>query len=196
MTHFLRRVAFLILISISQLDCKKPSLVSFEENGFYGFKDTKGKIIITPQYEVVNDFNEKGVAFAFGKEGWICIDSDNKNLLNSFAFDNGPDIPSDGMSRYAENGKIGFHDSACKKIIEAKYDFAYPFENGFSIVCNGCTSIKTGEHSEIQGGNYGVIDQKGKTIVEIEYDSILSIDPGEKIIEVIKAGIKKQINIP
>ncbi|MCG6162334.1 WG repeat-containing protein, partial [Leptospira bandrabouensis] len=139
------------------------------------------------------DFDENGVAFVAGEKGWSCINSDNKILLNSFIFDNGPDYLSEGLARFVENKKIGFHDPGCKKTIQAEYDFAYPFENGFSIVCNGCRSVKTDEHSMIQGGNYGIINKKGEVVVPIEYDAV-SLDEN-KVAHTIKGTLKKEIPV-
>ncbi|WP_411823714.1 WG repeat-containing protein [Leptospira sp. 'Mane'] len=171
------------------------SLISFEKNDLYGFKNKKGKVVITPQYTLVNDFNEKGVAFVLNKNEWACIDSNNKYLLSPFIFDNGPDYASEGLARFVENKKIGFFDSACKKTIKAEYDFANPFENQFSIVCNGCASVKDGEHSTIQGGKYGVINKKGKVVVSIEFDSIVSIDIRKKTATVTKGNSKQEVKL-
>ncbi|TGN10389.1 WG repeat-containing protein [Leptospira ilyithenensis] len=191
----LQLILLLILVpSLSYSESRRQPLVSFEENDLFGFKNKTGKVIIPPQYSHVFDFNEKKVAFVLGKDGWSCIDSNNKHLLSPFIFDNGPDYLSEGMGRFVEKGKIGFFDSACKKKIKADYDFAQPFENKFSIVCNGCYSKKSGEHSVIKGGKYGAIDKKGKIVVSLEYDSV-SIDVGKKTAQVTNDGLKKEIKI-
>ncbi|BDA77977.1 hypothetical protein LPTSP3_g09070 [Leptospira kobayashii] len=186
---------FLLFILIPSLSYpQNKTLVSFEEKDLFGFKNKNGKVIIAPRYSHVYDFNEKGVAFVVDKNEWICIDSNNKRLLSAFVFDNGPDYLSEGLGRFVENKKIGFFDSACKKKIKAEYDFAQPFENRFSIVCNGCYSEKSGEHSIIKGGKYGAIDKKGKVVIPVEYDSV-SIDAGKKTAQVTKDNVKKEIKI-
>lgn len=186
-------ILFTILILLSS-GCKKKSLSVFEDGDLFGFKNQDGEIIIAPDYSFVYDFNEKGVALVFGKMGWSCIDSGNRILLNPFQYDNGPDPFAEGLARFTENKKIGFFDVGCRKIIEAKYDFAFPFEENFAVVCLGCKSIKMEEHSSIEGGKYGLIDKKGKVIVPIEYDSI-STDQYKKIAPTTKGKIAKDIPI-
>ncbi|TGN18052.1 WG repeat-containing protein [Leptospira idonii] len=171
------------------------NLVPFEQNELHGFKNKSGKVVIPAQYILANEFNKQGVTFVLGKEGWKCIDQTNKFLLTPFIYDNGPDYEAEGLARFVENKKIGFFNSACQKKIEATYDFALPFENKFSVVCNGCKLIPIEEHSELQGGSYGVIDQKGKIVVPIEFDSV-SIDPKKKSATALKGKTKKEIKLP
>ncbi|PJZ53302.1 WG repeat-containing protein [Leptospira adleri] len=190
---FLNLIAFTILIFFS-LDCKKQSLSSFEENDNFGFKNQDGEVIIAPQYSFVYDFNEKGVTHVFGKDGWSCIDTKNRILLIPFQYDNGPDPFVEGLARFTENKKIGFYEPGCKKVIEAEYDFAFPFEDDFSVVCLGCFSVSMGEHSTIEGGHYGLIDRKGKVVIPTEYDSI-SVDLSKKTARVIKDKMAKDIPI-
>lgn len=175
---------------------KKLQLIAFEENGVYGYKDQNGKIQISPQYSISYDFTENGVGFVYGKDGWICIDPQNKVLVNAFAFDNGPDEFSEGLARFVEHSKFGFFDPSCNKIIAANFDFAFQFQEGFSKVCNDCKSVSDGEHSRIEGGKYGLIDKTGKVVIPIEYDSLSEIDPETKILTATKDGKKKEIHLP
>ncbi|MBM9576238.1 WG repeat-containing protein [Leptospira sp. 201903070] len=186
-------VTFSILIPFL-LNCKKEPFSSFEENGKYGFKDSKGNVAIKPQYSFSYDFDENGVTFVFGNGEWSCIDEKNRVLLNPFLFDNGPDPFLGGLARFKENHKIGFFDPQCNKIIPALFDFAFPFEEDLTLVCLGCKSVKLGEHSKIEGGEYGLIDKKGNIIVPIEYDSI-STDLDKKIARVTKGKLTKDIPI-
>ncbi|MFB5652239.1 WG repeat-containing protein [Leptospira wolffii] len=186
------------ILSIFLTDCAKHPSTAFEENGLYGYKDKEGKVAISPQYSVAYDFQETGIAFAFGKGGWICIDSKNRELLHPFPFDNGPDDFSEHKARFVENGKIGFFDPFCKKVIPADFDFAFPFEKGYSVICSGCKSVREpdGEHSILEGGKYGLIDSKGKIVVNPEYDSVYDADPEKKIVTVKKDGTKKELSLP
>lgn len=53
--------------------------------------------------------------------------------------------------------------------IRAPYTFGFPFENGRADVCTGCVSVSVdgGEHSYMQGGQWGVIDRQGREIVPL-----------------------------
>lgn len=191
MTQFLSRFLISIFVSLLLFACKGKPLTAFEEDGKYGYKDQNGKVVVSPQYSIAFDYREPGVAFAFGEKGWVCIDQESKILLNVIPFDNGPDEFSEGLARFSENGKVGFFDSSCKKVIAADFDFAFPFEKGYSVVCKGCQSVAYGEHSVIEGGLYGVIDPSGKIRIGIEYDSILEIDAEAKVV----SAKKKSANV-
>ncbi|WP_246050530.1 WG repeat-containing protein [Leptospira langatensis] len=190
-------VAAILFLSLILGACSKSQpLVSFQENDLYGYKDKHGKTKIAAQYVQAYDFNENGVGFAFGKEGWVCIDPQNNVLLHPFPFDNGPDDFIEGLARFVEGKKFGFFDPSCKKVIPASYDFAYPVQQGFAIVCNGCSLVKEEEHSRIQGGKYGLIDRTGKVVLPVEYDSISDVDPNTSSVEVIQGDSKKAIRLP
>ncbi|TGL51563.1 WG repeat-containing protein [Leptospira kemamanensis] len=177
-----------MLFLTGSLFAQTKGVSSFEENGLFGFKDKKGKVIIKPQYEQAMEFTKSGVAFVVSKNKWICIDAKNKFLLESFLYDNGPDYISESLARYVEEGKMGFHNERCQKVIEALYDFAYPFENGYALVCNGCELQPEGEHKRIVGGKYGILNKKGKIVLPIEYEAILNIDAKRRSAEVKQDG--------
>ncbi|MCW7474566.1 WG repeat-containing protein [Leptospira levettii] len=177
-----------LLLLTGSLFAQSEGITSFEESGLYGFKDKKGKVVIKPQYEQTMEFTKSGVAFVVSKNKWVCINSKNQLLLESFLYDNGPDYIVESLARFVENGKMGFHNERCQKVIEAQYDFAYPFETGYAMVCLGCELQPEGEHKRIVGGTYGIINRKGKLVLPIEYEAILSIDVKKRIVEVKQDG--------
>ncbi|PJZ47643.1 WG repeat-containing protein [Leptospira saintgironsiae] len=189
-------LVILLFLPLLVFCSKKLQLTAFEENGVYGYKDQNGKVLISPQYALAYDFNENGVGFSFRKDGWVCIDSQNKVLLNTFTYDNGPDYFSEGLARFVENSKFGFFDASCNKVISANYDFAFPIQEGFSLVCNSCESESDGEHSSIHGGKYGMIDKTGKIVIPIEYDLISEVDPKSKTVRASKGNVKSEIRLP
>jgi hypothetical protein len=84
-------------------------------------------------------------------------------------FDNGPDDFVEGLARTVRDGKIGFIDEALAVVIPPNWDFAFPFEKGCFVVCNGCTSGSPDEdgHREIFGGLWGTIDARGEVVVPL-----------------------------
>jgi hypothetical protein len=185
---------FLIFILPQVLQGEKKKFLSFESNGLYGFKDKLGKVIIKPQFDFANDFTNESIAFVVSKGKWICIDTKNNILLHPYVFDNGPDYYSEGLARYKENNKIGFFNKYCKSVIPANFDFADPFENGYAVVNNECESTPEGEHIKIICRKVGLINQKGKIVVPIEYESIINFDRKRKIVTVKKGN--DSINLP
>lgn len=185
---YLKYFCIWLLLMTGSLFSQSKGITSFEENGLFGFKDKKGKVIIKPQYEQAMEFSKSSVAFVVSKNKWVCINSKNQILLESFLYDNGPDYIVESLARFVENRKMGFHDERCQKVIEAQYDFVYPFENGYAIVCNGCELKPEGEHKRILGGKYGVINRKGKLVLPIDYEAIGSIDAKKRTAELKQDG--------
>ena len=60
-----------------------------------------------------------------------------------------------------------FVDKELAEVIPPSWDFAFPFESGLAVVCNGCTPRPVGEHSEMVGGKWGYIDSQGEVVVPI-----------------------------
>jgi hypothetical protein len=80
-------------------------------------------------------------------------------------FDNGPDYFVEGLARSELKGKIGFIDKRLVEVIPARWDFAFPFQRGLAVVCNGCIALRSDGHDRIEGGTWGYIDRKGRTVV-------------------------------
>jgi hypothetical protein len=77
------------------------------------------------------------------------------------AMDNGADSFADGLARSPVGGKIGFIDRNLALVIPARYDGAFPFADGWAVVCIGCKLVTEGEHSWYAGGSWGCIDRHG-----------------------------------
>jgi hypothetical protein len=80
------------------------------------------------------------------------------------SFDNGPDQFNDGLARSRVGGKTGYIDRRLNLVIPAKYDGAYPFEQGVAVVCQACAIVSDGEHSRYEGGQWGRIDRRGHVV--------------------------------
>lgn len=92
------------------------------------------------------------------------VDRAGAVILYPFVFDNGPDAFSEGLSRYTENGKVGFINEKLEIVIPAQFDWASPFKNGTADVCKGCQQVypdETKEHSRMEGGDWGTVDKNG-----------------------------------
>lgn len=80
------------------------------------------------------------------------------------SFDNGPDQFNDGLARSRVGGKTGYIDRRLNLVIPAKYDGAYPFEQGVAVVCPACVIVSDGAHSWYDGGEWGRIDRTGRVV--------------------------------
>lgn len=164
-------VVFCCLIS----GCNNRALIPFEHDGLSGYKDERGKVVIQPQYIFAEDFSKYGIAAVCDlKPNWIYIDTRGKFVIKPMFYDNGYDPFTEGLARYEENRKIGFFNEKGDKVIPAKFEFAFPFQNGFSLVAKGVKRVKDGEHTLIQADKWGFIDKKGKLTIPFKFDDFLS----------------------
>lgn len=58
-------------------------LFSINENGKYGFKDSDGKIVIQPEYDLVTEFNEYGFAGIKKNGKWGCINLNGEIVVET-----------------------------------------------------------------------------------------------------------------
>ena len=151
--------------------CRAALPVPFEENGRWGYRLKAGSVVIEPAFAVALHFSEKGVAFAADAAGWSCINKRGAALLAPLPVDNGPDYFSEGLARFRAGEKVGFFDEACKIVIPAEYNFALPFKDSAAEVCFGCREYFDGEHKTASAGLWGLIDKRGRILVELEHTS-------------------------
>ena len=84
-------------------------------------------------------------------------------------FDNGADYFVEGLARSVRDEKVGFVDEELAEVIPPQWSFAFPFESGVAVVCNGCKSEPVGEHREVVGGEWGYIDAQGAVVLPVVY---------------------------
>jgi hypothetical protein len=135
--------------------------------GEYGYKDTKGAIVI-PAGKYPACFTDTFRNYAivtWPHRGFVAIDRQEHVLYNVFPFDHGPDYSSEGLFRMVDHGKIGFADSATGKIaIQPMFACAYPIDHGVAKVSMNCESRSDGEHSVWVSDNWYYIDKTGKKV--------------------------------
>jgi hypothetical protein len=159
---FFISISFLLLLTCAQEVVPFKKLIAFEEDGWWGYKDDKGKIMIRPQFTAAHDFTGEIGAVAT-KDDWRYIDRNGRILnIQPFIYDNGPDYFQEGLARFRENGKVGFLNEVGKVVIQAQFDFATPFSEGYAAFCSGCQKIEVDEHFLFEGGKWGFIDHHGK----------------------------------
>jgi len=94
---------------------------------------------------------------------WVIVDDNKTILYEVFAYDNGPDYPSEGLIRVVKQGKIGYADAQTYAIVIApQFDCAFPFENGKAKVSADCQTVKDGEHEVWTSDAWRYVDKKGQ----------------------------------
>ena len=122
-------------------------------------RDADGGFVVHP--EVAAEHSPPGsVSSIVIEDLWLYVITSGKTAP-AFLFDNGADYFVEGLARTPRNGKIGFVDQELAEAIPPQWDFAFPFESGLAVVCNGCTLEPVGEHTEVVGGEWGYIDSQG-----------------------------------
>jgi hypothetical protein len=110
---------------------------------------------------------KNGLAEVFVGDKVFYISKTGK-AVRTHLYDNGADYFAEGLARTLWKGKFGFIDQSLNVVIKPEYDFAFPFENGFAVVCNGCRAQGKGEHQSFRGGKWGVIDKSGTIVIPLK----------------------------
>jgi hypothetical protein len=169
--------------------------VAFEaEDGQYGFKDSSGKVVLPPKYGAAYDFTPGGLACVVELPAgqWVCIDGNGAEVLRPYIRDNGPDYISEGLARFVEGGKLGFHDDAGDKVIPARFEFVTPFQDERAAFCVGCRLQCDGEHCSMVGGKWGAIDRTGAEVCPARFTSLGPFEAGKA--QAVEDGAEKTID--
>lgn len=171
------RYFLILIIPIFIFSQNKKVFYYVENDSTISYRDEKNKFIIPPfqtyKYLVRNDLHKSEITENFfyihpKNEREYAVNKEGNFLFYPFYYDNGPDYIKENYIRIkAKNGKVGFANKEGKIIIFPKYDFATPFNMGFSSYCNGCYFDRKGdeEHPPLVGGNWGYIDINGNEII-------------------------------
>jgi len=154
------------------------TLIPFEKDGKWGYRDNSGKVVIPPRYPVAQAFSPEGLAAVVDDDGWAYIDTAGRAVIRPLVVDNGPDYFREGVARFRRNGKVGFFDARGNVVIQPDYAYAMPFSEGRAAVCNGCTEVPEGEHRRVKGGKWGFIDRRGVLVIPLQFSDAGSFENG------------------
>ena len=164
-------LSLLLLLNFISNAQKTDYLIAFRDTTKagepFGYKNKKGKVVFPAKYIAVYTQKFYTSAMVLDEGEWIAIDRKGKVILKPFIFDNGPDYIKEGLFRFVENGKMGFADIHCKKIIPATFDFVEPFNEGLAQYTMGGKKVyeNAGEYWIWKGGyETGYINKIGKKV--------------------------------
>jgi len=129
-------------------------------------RDANGNLKLRP--DLLADIEAGAGVQTIHSDGRWLFALEGKTLV-ALTYDNGADYFQEGLARTVQGGKIGFINPSLELVIPPIWDFAFPFENGYSVICTGCRQEPDGEHSSIVGGGWGYIDLRGKVVLEPIY---------------------------
>lgn len=179
--------AFLLLLLLSGTASFAQKLILFEKPEGFGYKDTRGRVIIPPRFSLAEEFSKEGIAAVVDDKGWAIIDRSGRVLIRTpFIFDNGPDYFAESLARFTdERGKFGFYDKRGRIIIAPQFDFALPFREGAAAVCMECrkTEADINGHYGIGGGRWGFIDRRGAVIIPLRFEDAENFENGRALVK-------------
>ncbi len=172
-------IFFLLASCTRSADETSSKLVPFSQGEKWGYKNENGQVAIKPQFFLANDFSAEGIATVIDDTGWAYINTKGTIVIRPFLFDNGPDDFQEGLARFTSNNKFGFFDKTGKVVIEPRFDFVTPFQEGLAAICQGCKEELVGEHGFMEGGSWGYINQQGETVIPPKFEEARSFINGQ-----------------
>lgn len=130
---------------------------------YIGFVDTKGNLVIQPQFDKAYNFSE-GLALVQKNGLWGFIDKNGKLVIDTIYED--AFVFEEGLAPIMKDGRYGYIDKAGKMSITLSVDIdgIYPFSNGMA----GASST----------GKWGFIDKTGKQVIKYQYDLVYNFTDG------------------
>ena len=140
-------------------------LVIFRQNGRYGFKDHRGRIIVANRYEAVRPFFNGLAAVQINKK-WGFIDR-YEHLVVQPVYDSVADF-SNGYCLTWQGGTVGALDRHGKVLIRHEYEEIIPLpDKRFKVKRNG---------------RWGLLDERGRVVVQPTYDRLTPVSQGYYIV--------------
>lgn len=124
--------------------------------------------LITKEVAMTASYNKDNLSHLYSEYGLFYFQKFGM-ARRTINYDNGPDYFQEGLARTSWEGKIGFFNKQLKIVIPPSFDFAFPFQSGFSLVCNGCRKEVDGEHKKVVDGKWGFISKSGEIVVPIKF---------------------------
>lgn len=175
-------------------------LASVKTKDKWGFINTKGKFVVKAEYDKVGAAFNNGYAQVSKKGKWGMINSKGVVVIPLKYVET--NMVSEGLTHIKIGQKYGFMNMKGKMVIPAKYAEAYHFQNGLAPVKSkgkwgyinksgklvipykyiDAESFKNGYARVViqKGSNYfyGVINLKGKNVMDTKYYQILLLNDG------------------
>lgn len=186
----MKKVSVAVLITVLTAPC--PALASSLVDCFYSPRPTvhqpspewgrhpkclavadNGSVRVLAKHLKALDYSFDGLAVVWIDGGMLYVKPSGETL-DVLPQDNGADPFEEGLVRGRRNGKIAFFDHSFRMVLPAKYDFAWPFEDGLAEVCSGCVQAPPDpadpeHHTAMEGGAWGFIDHQGREVVPVSY---------------------------
>jgi hypothetical protein len=135
--------------------------VSGSQNAKFGYINTKGDIVIQPQFAQAWFFSEELAVACLEHNKCGYIDQEGKFVINpqfesAFRF-------SEGLAAVVVGKKLGFVDKTGKYAINPQFDFDGGLFFATSLFSEGLAQVK-------MGGKFGFVDKEGKIVINPQFE--------------------------
>lgn len=158
---------FVIFLPGCEKETPDIALFLIRVDGKFGYIDQSGKIIIKPQFDFSDDFQE-GLALAVINHRFCYINTKGKKVIKP-GFDFAKDF-QEGLAAIKINGKFGYIDKRGEIIIKPQFDDTSGFQEGLAVVRIG--------------KNEGYIDKSGKIVIQPRFDSATEFREGLAAVQI------------
>ena len=110
-------------------------------------------------------FNEHGYSYLKSEVGTFYF---NKKGTMRMTYTH-PDPFIEGLARTVKDGVVGFINTDLILVSDRIYKYAYPYNDGKSIVCNAYPIVSKGTRCEDDNLRWGAIDKNGKQVIAMQY---------------------------
>lgn len=172
----------------------KYDMLSFHNNSYviekskkWGILDSNGKTVLNPQSYPIEYYSE-GMIPIYENRHMGFIDTSGKKIIapkwDYLSFF------SEGMAWVAQKNKFGYIDKKGNIVIKPQFDYAYDFVNGVApVLMWNRASVKQIPNyddmltvSRMNGnGNWGLIDKKGKILIDLKWDIVTAFSGNDKL---------------
>lgn len=159
--------------------CAREHLVPFEKDGRWGYRDSRGRVVIEPEFAAALAFSSEGLAAVVDKDGWAYMNDAGAIVIRPFVVDNGPEPFREGLARFVAEGRFGYFNKKGDVVIMPRYDFSAPFSEGLAAFCAGCRKEMKGEIAFWVGGKWGYINRNGNVAIPARFDVVNDFEMGK-----------------
>ena len=175
-------------------DDSNPILLPVKVSGKWGYINSNGQLIVNPQFDYAEDFQEGRGLICLGKpctwwdappdseERWGYIDASGKMVIApqygkaaNFSEGLASVCTGDCSAKPTKPFNRGYIDRDGKVVIPMQFGIASHFSEGLAQVCVG-----TCQWTEKEGysGKFGFIDHSGRFAINPQYDNVLDFKNG------------------
>lgn len=151
---------------VDRVSSFKDGLACFENtDGKYGYMNTKGEVVINPQFNQAYDFSE-GMATVSNSDGKYGYINKKGEIVINYQFSQAGGFYN-GLAPFCTGNNWGYINKKGEYVINPQFDEASAFIGDYAFVKSG--------------GSWGIIDEEGKYLANPQFKGLAGSVPGALI---------------